>query len=160
MVVMARRRSRISAATTVEREPEGEPWAGGRVSWRAVPRQLLEAARGTARGASSSYARCGCPCCCWQVTPPVAHAKSSSSPAHSATLTCGARTLAAAPVGAEHCAAKCAALMGEFVRWLPAEQVAVVEESHATLRSSLHFFCKVRSLAGTRIIALVSRLIR
>ena len=68
--------------------------------------------------------------------------------------------LAAAPVGAEDCTVKCAALMGEFVRWLPAEQVAVVEESHATLRSSLHFFCKVRSLAGTRIIALVSRLIR
>jgi hypothetical protein len=87
------------------------------------------------------------------------HARSSSSPAHSATLTYGARTLAAAPVGAEDCAAKCAALMGEFVRWLPAEQVAVVEESHATLRSSLHFFCKVRSLAGTRI-ALVSRVRR
>ena len=59
--------------------------------------------------------------------------------------------LAAAPVGAEDCAVKCAALMGEFVRWLPAEQVAVVEESHATLRSSLHFFCKVRILIGTRV---------
>ena len=79
------------------------------------------------------------------------HARSSSSPAHSATLTYGARTLAAAPVGAEDCAAKCASLIGEFVQWLPAEQVVVVQESPAALRSSLHFFCKVRSLADMRV---------
>jgi hypothetical protein len=80
----------------------------------------------------------------------ISPARSASSPPYSATLTCGARTFAAAPVDAEDCAAKCAALMGEFVQWLPAEQVVLVQESPAALRSSLHFFCKVRTLAGAR----------